>query len=158
MKKSCSYSLYYHFFKKANKEKCKVKVLPWQQFVSENCREVMVDLYEDIVKVWEELTFMLSCKEQTGRYALKFKKNNGCQGNNFCHFFMKLQSGRILNYARLEFLPPFEKILPDWSFYHDIYIAVKIWQGLVKNCVILDGCWLFLYPPSTMLIQNTAWD
>ena len=33
---------------------CKVKVLPWQQFLSEfaeNCREVMLDLYEDIVKV-----------------------------------------------------------------------------------------------------------
>ena len=42
------------FLKRANEEKCKVKVLPWQQFLSEfaeNCREVMLDLYEDIVKV-----------------------------------------------------------------------------------------------------------
>ena len=34
--------------------RCKVKVLPWQQFLSEfseNCREVMLDLYEGIVKV-----------------------------------------------------------------------------------------------------------
>ena len=39
-----------------NEEKCevKVKVLPWQQFLSkfsENCREVMLDLYDGIVKV-----------------------------------------------------------------------------------------------------------
>ena len=42
------------FLKRGNKENCKVKVLPWQQFLSEfaeNCREVMLDLYEDIVKV-----------------------------------------------------------------------------------------------------------
>ena len=42
------------FLKKGNEEKCKVKVLPWQQFLSEfrkNCREVMLDLYEGIVKV-----------------------------------------------------------------------------------------------------------
>ena len=32
---------------------------------AENCREVMLDLYEEIVKVWEEGTFMLSCKEET---------------------------------------------------------------------------------------------
>ena len=40
--------------KRGNEEKCKVKVLPWQQFLSEfaeNCREVMLDLYEGIVKV-----------------------------------------------------------------------------------------------------------
>ena len=43
------------------------KSVAMQQFLSEfaeNCREVMLDLYEDIVKVWEEGTFMLSCKEQ----------------------------------------------------------------------------------------------
>ena len=79
--------------KRGNKENCKVKVLPWQQFFAEfaeNCREVTLDLYEDIVKVWEEGTFMLSCKEETkvARYAWKVKKKNGCHSNNFCHFFM----------------------------------------------------------------------
>ena len=42
------------FWKRANEEKCKVKVLPWQQFLpefAENCREVMLDLYEGIVKL-----------------------------------------------------------------------------------------------------------
>ena len=41
--------------KRANKEKCKVKVLPRQEFLSEfaeNCREVILDLYEYIEKVW----------------------------------------------------------------------------------------------------------
>ena len=60
--------LAYIILKRVNGEKCQVKMLPWQQFLpefSESYREVMLALYEGIMKVWHKFTFMLSSKEQT---------------------------------------------------------------------------------------------